>query len=40
MGKVRNYEAPEIEVIEVAFERGFAATNMENIEKEFPEGEW
>ena len=40
MERMKNYEAPEIEVIEVAVEHGFAGSNLESIDKVFPEGEW
>ena len=36
----QNYISPKIEVIEVQIEQGFAASNMENIGKEFPEVDW
>ena len=38
--KKQDYITPEIEVIEVHVEKGFAASNMENIGKEFPEVDW
>ena len=36
----QNYIAPEVEVIEVQIEHGFAGSNLENIGKEFPEQGW
>lgn len=36
----RGYLAPEIEVIEMNVEQGFAGSNLENIKPEKPEQEW
>jgi len=36
----RGYLAPEIEVVDMSVEQGFAGSNLENIQPEKPEQEW
>ena len=36
----RGYLAPEIEVVEMSVEQGFAGSNLENIQPEKPEQGW
>lgn len=36
----RGYLAPEIEVVDMSVEQGFAGSNLENIQPEKPEQGW